>query len=67
MEVHPFGCKHFIAVTAHTQDRYLGARVRGSQVTISILAISKMYEAYLPSVIEEGKYLEEILFEILED
>ena len=51
MEVHPFGCKHFIAVTAHTQDRYLGARVRGSQVTILIQEISKMFEAEMPSLI----------------
>ena len=50
MEVHPFGCQHFIAVTAHTQDRYLGARVAGSQVTISILAISKMLMAEMPSL-----------------
>ena len=56
MEVHPFGCKHFIAVTAHTQDRYLGARVAGSQVTISISEISKMLKANLPSIME-GKYL----------
>ena len=51
MEVHPSGCHHFIAVTAHTQDRYLGARVAGSQVTISILEISKIDEAILPSLI----------------
>ena len=51
MEVHPFGCQHFIAVTAHTQDRYLGARVAGSQVTISISEISKMFKAIWPSII----------------
>ena len=59
VEFHPIGWLHFIAVTAHNQDRYLGARVRGSQVTISILAISKMEMAIWPSVIE-GKYLREV-------
>ena len=62
MELHPSGGHHFIAVTAHTQDRYLGARVRGSQMKISILAISKMFEANRPSIIRR-QYLEGKLFE----
>ena len=66
VEFHPIGWCHFIAVTAHNQDRYLGARVRGSQVTISILAISKMFRAKWPSIIEGNTWKEKYL-EILGD